>query len=168
VNFATINLADNLKTFKAVSVGGPSALTARTFGTLTTTGLAAAGDLGDFRANLISTTPTTGVGVGAATVAGTLIGTWDIRGSVGTVKAARTSSWNLGTLAGANIHNGGQLTGATSLTLGVVIPATIHATGAVAALTASEITASAFTAGSWGMVKVTGNLGLGLIRDSRA
>src|SRR5262249_10313577 len=83
-------------------------------------------------------------------------------------KAARTSSWNLGTLAGANIHNGGQLTGATSLTLGVVIPATIHATGAVAALTASEITASAVTAGSWGMVTVTGNLGLALIGSAGA
>lgn len=164
VNNSVFNLAGILKSLKAVSVNGngTSRITAQSFGSLTTTGLAAAGDPGNFFPALISTTPATGTVVGSATIAGTLGGTWDLRGNIGTVKALKTNSWVLGLLAGANIHNGGLLGGATSLTLGPVTSALFNATGLVAKMTTSDILAGNFNAGSFGKVAVVANPTLGL------
>jgi hypothetical protein len=162
VTNSSFNLAGILKSFMAVSDTGTSRLTAQSFGSLTTTGLAAAGDLGNFSPNLISTTPANGTVVGSATVAGTLGGTWDVRGNVGTIKAFKTNGWTLGTLAGANIRNGGQLSGATSLTLGPVTNSNFNATGLIATMTTSDITGSTLTAGSFGKVSVVANSALAL------
>ncbi len=162
VENTTATLADVLGSFKAVSATSVN-LTAQKFGTLATTGLLAANNLGDFNANLISTIVTTGTVVTSATVAGTLGGSWDVRGSVGKVTARAATGWELGTLAEANVRNGGLLSDAKSLTLGPVTDSAINATGAIGSLTTSDIDVSNFTAGSFGTVKVAGNLALGLV-----
>ena len=64
--------------------------------------------------------------------------------------------------AGANIHNGGLLTSASSLTLGPVNTSTINVLGALTTLTASDVSISNITAGSFGTVKTVPNLTLGL------
>ena len=91
---STINLAGILSSLKAVSTLA-NTITAQSFGTLTTTGNKLLADPGNFSTDLISTTTATGVGVKSATVAGTLSGIWDVRGSVATVKAFKTTNWNL-------------------------------------------------------------------------
>lgn len=171
VQNTTATLAGALGTFRAVSATGTVNLTAQKFGTLTTTGgpvgtnPAAPGlpNPGDFDAKLTSATTSTGTVVTSATVAGTLGGIWDVRGIVGTVKAFKTTSLTLGTLAAANMRNGGLLTGATSLNLGPVTGTTINATGAVKSLTTSDVGSSTLVAGSFGTVKVSGNTILGLV-----
>jgi hypothetical protein len=162
VQNTTVTLAGALGAFKAVSASNGVSLTAQKFGTLTTTGSAAALDPGNFNAVLTSTTAATGTVVTSATVPGTLGGTWDVRGNVGTVKAGKTSGWILGTVASGFFHNGGRLRNATALSLGNVGSTTVNATGAVAALTAMNVTGSIFTAGSFGTVNVTGSTALGL------
>jgi hypothetical protein len=161
----TITLMGTLGSFTTVSVGGVgglASLTAQKFGTITTKGNAATLDLGNFNANLVSTTAATGTVVTTATIAGTLGGTWDVRGNIGTVKAASTASWTLGTVAAANIQNGGLLAAVTSLSLGPTSSTVINATGAVVSLTATQVSSSNFTAGSFGTVSVTGNSTLGM------
>jgi hypothetical protein len=161
VQNTTATLNGSLKALKAVSATNGVSLTAQKFGTLTTTGLAAAGDPGRFSADLTSTTTAAGPVVTAATVAGTLNGTWDVRGSVGTVKAGRVSGWTLGTRAGANVHNGGLLTNVTSLAFpGFVDVLDVNASGAVGTLTTGVLQDSHLTAGSWGTVKVVGSPGV--------
>lgn len=162
VNNSVFNLAGVLKSFKAVSVTGGSTITARSFGSLTTTGLKAAGNLGDFSPFLISTTPSNGTVVGSATIAGTLGGAWELRGNVGTVKAFKTNGWTFGVPLGANLFNGNFLSGAASLTLGPVTNTFFNATGAISTMTTSDITNSNLTAGSWGKVTVAANSSLAL------
>jgi hypothetical protein len=163
VQNTTATIAGPLKTFKAVSATNGVSLTAQSFGSLSTTGLAAVVNPGDFNATLTSTTTASGPVVTTGTFAGTLGGTWDVRGSVGTVKAFKTTNWNLGTIPGANIHNGGLLTNVTSLALGPVTTSTINASGAVTTMTTSDVGSSTFTAGSWGTVTVAANSALGLV-----
>ena len=160
VSSATFNLAGILRSFKAVSDTAGS-MTA-SFGSLTTTGLAAAGDLGNFSPVLISTTPANGTVVASATVAGTLGGLWTCAATSARSRRSKTGGWTLGTLAGANIHNGGLLGGATSLTLGPVSSALFNATGLIAKMTTSDITGSNLTAGSFGKVSVVANPALAL------
>ncbi len=165
VQATTVTLPGTLGSFRAVSAGNGStlvSLTAQKFGTITTTGNAAALDPGNFVANLISTTTATGTVVTAATIAGMLSGTWDVRGNIGTVKAGSTGSWTLGTVAGANIQNGGLLGAVTSLSLSSASGVFINAIGAVATLTATQVGSSDFTAGSFGTISVTGSAALGL------
>jgi hypothetical protein len=164
VQNTTITLLGTLGSFKAVSAGNGTtlvSLTAAKFGTITTTGNAAALDLGNFFANLTSTTSATGTVVATATIAGQLGGTWDVRGNVGTVKAGSTASWTLGTIARANAQNGGLLGSVASLSLGSASAATINATGAVTSLAATQLSASNFTGGSFGTISVTGSAALG-------
>jgi hypothetical protein len=175
VDNTTATLAGALASFKAVSVTNTT-LTARTFGTLTTTGgpigtnPAAPGlpNPGDFAALLTSTATATGTVVGSAKVAGTLGGIWDVRGNVANVKSFKTTNWTLGTLAGANIRNGGLLSNVSSLSLGPVTGATINATGAVKSLATSDVGSSTFVAGSFGTVKVSSNTALGLFGNFNA
>jgi hypothetical protein len=158
---STINLAGVLGSLKAVSTLADT-ITAQSFGTLTTTGNKLLADPGAFSTDLISTTTSTGVGVKSATVAGALSGTWDVRGSVATVKSFNTANWILSPAPGANIHNGGLLTSASSLTLGPVASSIINVLGAVTTLTASDVNLSNITAGSFGTVKTVPNTTLAL------
>lgn len=152
-----------LSNMTAVSVGVSGAtLTANKFGTIKTTGSLPLNDPGDFNVRLISTQAGTGPVLTSATVAGTLLGVWDLAGSVGTVKAAKTNTLTLGTLPSAIIRNGGFLGGITKLDLGVTNGVTLNSVGHLATLTASEVFNSVFRANSIGSQSITGNASLGL------
>src|SRR5262249_44393190 len=78
-----VNLRGTLTSLTAASVTN-SSFTANAFGTITTTGIPAAGNRGDFGASLVSGA-VSGTVLGAATIAGQLGGIWDLSGNVGTV-----------------------------------------------------------------------------------
>lgn len=140
-------------------------ITADKFGTIKTTGSLALGNLGDFFGTLISTTASTGQVLSSATIAGALTGTWDLRGSVGTIKSAKVGGWTLGTLPSSTAFNGGLLTNVTKLDLGdVVTGLVVNATGVVSSLSAFEIAGSGnvIRAAAVGTVSMTGNPTLGL------
>ncbi len=124
--FSTNILLDGpLSSLTATSVDVNSSLTALSFGSIKTTGgsmyVTGTGlvlDPGNFAANLTSTTQNPGATftvVGSATIAGNLLGTWDVGGNIGSVAAASVGNsslpWNLGTPGGANTVNGGLLGG---------------------------------------------------------
>jgi len=169
VQFATFDLAGKLSAFKAVSVNGNVNIMAQSFGTITTTGDAAgstspvlgAPDPGNFNANLISTTTTSGVALGTAKIAGTLSGIWDLNGSVGKVTATAALNWTLGTVAGANAENGGLLSKVTTLAFGSASVMNLNVSGNVGTLTASSINQGLFVAGSFGTIQVKANTALG-------
>lgn len=169
VKLATMHLAGTLGAFKATAVNESVEITALKFGTITTTGnplgtdpaLPGVPNPGNFEANLVSSTTADGTVVNTVKVAGTLAGTWDLRGTVGSVTAPKTSFWNLGTLGGAAKQNGGLFAGAKALTLGMLNDMSLHATGAIGTLSAVQLDSVTLTAGSYGTVKTTGSATLG-------
>src|SRR5207245_457925 len=124
----------------------PSVITAERFGTISISGDAANILLGDLDARLTNRS-TSGSALTSATVANQLGNTWDLAGSVGTVKAVRTVGWNLGPNGAGALHPAG-VTAATSLALGFVNGATVSVTGALASLKANELLAGIIRAGS--------------------
>lgn len=177
VNRAAISLPGVLDKFKAVSVASNTQLTADKFGTITTTGDVKGSNAntpgipnpGDFLGKITSTTSANALVLSSATIAGTVGGTWDLRGSVGKVAVGKVSSWTLGTQASSTAKNGGLLTDVKSLSLGTVVTSMImNATGMVRSITALDIGGSGhqMTAGSFGTVKVTGSLALGLVGNA--
>jgi hypothetical protein len=172
VELSTMEFAGTLGSFKAISASNGVDITAFKFGTITTTGGPAGTNPlapgvpnpGDFIANLTSTTPTSGIVITNATIAGNLSGTWDVSGTVSAVKAAKTTSFTLGTAPGTNnAVNGGLLIDAKTLTLGLVNTLSLNATGNVTTLNATEIGNSTLTANTFGTVKVAANPALGLV-----
>jgi len=149
-----------------------SSLLAEQFGIMRITGLPAAGVAGDFDANLVNRNAlrsTTTPAVSLAVIAGTLSGTWDVQGAVGSVTAGSTTNWNLGTaLAGsgaANFVNVGKLTRVANLNLGRAADLTIEASSLVTRVTAVSVAGATLTAGAFGVLQTTGNAALGDVGD---
>ena len=175
VTDAEASLLGTLTSLTAISVTG-SSITANRFGTIKSTGSAAAGNAGNFTNDTLVSLATTGTVVLSARIAGELSGIWDVGGNVGTVTAGSTgdssSSWTLGPAAGANVHNGGLLDNIASLSLGQVSELNITASGALAALTAVSINSafgsnlpSVIQAASVGTFQITGSTALGDVGD---
>src|SRR5262249_10175652 len=111
-------------------------------------------------------------GLTLANVSGTLGGTWDLQGSVGTVNAKITNNWNLSrspTAAGF-FRNRGSLKGAATLNLGVVSNTDLFATGTISKLTATSWVGNAanfdtIDVNLLGTMTTTGNATIGDIGD---
>jgi len=168
VENADLTITGALGSFKAVSVPGGVEITAQKFGTITTTADAAGSgavsvpDPGAFNANLTSTATTaTGTVLSSAKIAGALSGIWDLGGNIGSITAASASEWILGTLAGADVQNGGSLNNVTTLSPGSLTSVALHLSGALGTLTTSDIENTNLTAGSFGTIKVVANSKLG-------
>jgi hypothetical protein len=149
--------------------GLASTVTAARFGTLSATGNALAGILGDFAANLVNTVSSALPALTKATIANNLTGTWDLAGAVGSVAAARTTNWQLGVPGGSGARDANgranRLTNVASLGLGVVVGSTINATGNLTALTATSWNGGSIQANTFGTLKTTGNTALGDVGD---
>ena len=171
VKNTTVVLVDALDNFKAVSVGTVSTFTADKFGAITITGdsngsngtVPGTQNPGDFSATLTSTTATTGLVLSSATIAGTLNGTWDLRGSIGTIKAGAANFFTLGTMPSSIFHNGGQLTDVKSLTFGSVSNSAVNASGMLSAVSSSDIITVTLNARAFGTLAVKANPALGLV-----
>ncbi len=161
----------NLTANQVTGLGGGTfelgTLTAPSFGTITIKN--AANSLGpptpgNFFINLVNTNTVANPALKSATIGGTLTGTWNLAGPVGTVTAATTNKFTLGQAAGANIPNGGLLGNVASLSLGTATDVAIDSSGVVGSITAisldNTITKGTLLAAAFGTITTTGTKGV--------
>ena len=108
---------------------------------------------GEFSPNVTLSGPTKAgtKAIGTATISGSLTGTWDITGPVGSITSTgETTEWQLGTQAG-------RLTSVDiGLTLGIVESSSIHVDGKLASLKALSWHAGTISAGTLAALSITG------------
>jgi hypothetical protein len=147
---------------------GIDTVTAESFGTIATTGIANTFVLGDFsvsrltnRNTLDAATP----GLTTLSIAHQLSGQFDIQKGVGTVTAQLASGLSLGLPGGANSPNGDLMGNVTTLNLGIVTNSNLESIGTVAATTVTSWSyvgsgTNTLKASSFGTITATGNLAL--------
>jgi hypothetical protein len=142
---------------------GVDTVTAESFGTIATKGIANTSVLGDFivsrltnRNTLDASTP----GLGTVSIAHQVSGQFDIQKGVTSVTSKLASNFSLGLPGAANDPNGDLMGSVTTLNLGIVTNSNIESIGNVSSTTATSWVTGSLTANSFSAIKITGNAAL--------
>jgi hypothetical protein len=150
------------------NTAGIDTVTAESFGTITTTGIANTFVLGDFavsrltnRNTLNASTP----GLGTVSIADQISGLFDIQKGVTAITSKFADSLALGLPGGANDPNGDLMGNVATLKLGVVTNSNLESIGTITSTTVTSWTfvgsgTNILKANSFGSITATGNLAL--------
>jgi hypothetical protein len=160
VSIATPSVLKSLSLAQYTDPAGIDTVTAESFGTITTTGIANTFVLGDFSVSRLTNRNTLGTntaGLGTVTIAHTVTGAFDIVEGVTKVTAQLANSFSLGLPGGANNPNGDLMGNVATLSPGIASSANIESIGTVASTTATSWVGGTLTASSFGTITITGN-----------